>query len=619
MFCYLKSFSLKRRLLVRYSRHSQCHKIQTSYRNHRNVKALQEFAMVLKQEKQSKLFTEASATTIKAFFQMVYYRNRFSLLRSACRILQQTIKAYLINKRRNNIFDGCCNVLIPKLVDVITSHSIKSQVESREFKQHQSVIQVDTSAILYWKKLVSKMVYFAQKNLINSSALTIQNIWRYKKNKDKVKEKRFRLQKYKAWLISFAHEQRARIQKQVLASIVIEQFLQSRYYFDLKIRMILQEIKLRNDTLAAYKKICMFLRSHLKIKEAKNIVATMHCNRLQQIKQISATVKLQCWWRVWSSLAKLHHKQGIIRRWKVMVTGKYSLVKYRAAVIIQKRIRHRFRIKASLFLVSRLSMLLKLKGHRKKLHLKKEANAAALIVSIFRRFTARTLFLKKKVASICICKIWKAYSCRQFYRKLCVEEKKRLRQLEITKKENMLEDKRLKRIELIIYRTEDKAARTIQSCYLNFIDIIHRERVAMERDEVKLQKLKDEIDRRLAFKVFRKQNRNATQVVKRYMIEAISKLSNITPYYNIIEGVNISRNNQKKDKVETKRLYEEIIKYSILKANGETKKSPVVKSFHDSIESSYGCYDWFDKQCKDLILSYVLLPNEVHSLRRCDL
>lgn len=614
LFCSAKAYLLRKRLRQRHNLSLQCQKVQRLYRNYRRCQILNFVVDTMRQEKQKMLLMRGSANIIIAFFRMAYHRVLFLSMRNACIICQTFIRKSIIRFRGWSDFkeQGIYHQETQIVALVETCGKTVEETETETAKGYM-LNEVNESAIK-WRRLVT--FHLEQEQKRHSSANLIQNLWRHKIHSIELKKLRLRREKSKELIMSFINQQNALRKIENWAIFVIQKHFRRRVQWNSRMRLLVEESKRQREIFTIMIKLALHLQSYWRMIKAKRAFAIMQSKWLQQT---GSAITLQSWWRQYLSRAKYNYKSDILQRWRVLVHGRYWKTKHQSATVIQAGIRA-FKQKiayqrAAKTLVSLLPILFTKRKRKKKLFLLNQTSAAIQIQRLLRGILIRKMIGSQNSASVRIQRIWRLFTCRQLYRNLCVNEQKRIRQVEIREKEQLKERRKIKLIQLLFQGTEERAAIIIQTRYRHHITVIRREGQAQKReDEDKLKRVAEE-ERRQAIMVYKKQKRNVKNIAKKYLDSAFSVISNIKPK-EVLAEVKKNINNYQNDKAEKEIILQELVKFSTLRNHGIKQKSDAVKSFQDSVIETFAIYDWFDRRCEQFMLSYAIFPEELHQLRR---
>lgn len=121
--------------------------------------------------------------------------------------------------------------------------------------------------------------------------------------------------------------------------------------------------------------------------------------------------------------------------------------------------------------------------------------------------------------------------------------------------------------------------------------------------------------RKDAFRSFQYHRRSVKAATKRYIKETISQMSNMKPR-QVLGDIKIKISSSQKVRIDRENLLVELAKRT--KMNGHNTKHNIihVQSFISSVRETFNQYQWFDKRCENVILSYAIFPEEVKHLRR---
>lgn len=617
LYCGVKRYLLTKRVNRRSFLIMQCQKIQRCYSNYRNFKLLSTVADIMRKKRKRIIVINNCAHILSAFFRMLFHRKKYLKTRNAC-IMIQTFARNIIAKRKKIELQKECIYCHETQIITVVAAFMETVRKSEEDQEVTFITNVDEDIVIKWETIVSKYFQQKQEKQLNASAHLIQLQWRLRTHKVKLERQKLMKQKCKIWLMSFAREQRNTRMMTVWAAFVIQKHYKNTLQWRMRVQQIVVDEQKKRELVIAYKTITNFIRFRVRMTRAK---IRLHILKQQRIKQLDSCLKIQCWWRQRLCIAKLHHKQYILQKWVVLVEMKCSSTVQKAAKIIQSRIRLRRRQKdrsrAAVVLASQITILLRERKRRNMVLLEKHNAAATLLGCQIRGMLVRTMIHNQKTAAVCIQRFWRMISCRQFYRRLCIQEQKKKRLLEVKEKEFLKEQQRLQLISLLFEKTDNSAAKIIQTRYRHYISVIHREIEAKEKEEEERRKSEVEEERRRAYNMFKKRNKyiRSAAAAKQYMSNVLSVVSNFNAK-EVINEVKQTMKNHKKSKTEKENLYKELVIYSNSRSHGIVEKSAPVKSFNESITSALGCYNWFDKRCEQFMLSYVLFPEELLQLRR---
>ena len=504
---------------------------------------------------------------------MIHQRITFLKKHNACIVVQNFVRESNL-KRKKKKQNECRHKI--HVIDVVEKYSETVQ-KVEQIEESSQVIEVNESVVTRWERIASRIIQFKHEQQSYSSACLIQNTWKRKVHSNKMCKQKIRKEKFKEWLLSFVHEQKALKKKENWAILIIQKHFRQKLQWDSILRNAVEESKRQKEIAISSKKLALYLQSHWRVMMAKKKMET--AKRKKWSQQVHSTIIIQSWWRQLLSLAKFHHKRDILQRWTLLVKGKCWKTKHKAASVIQLGIRKwkqkKARLRATKTLTSLLPIIYIKSKHRNKLLVAKQNNAAKLFQRYARGIAARRMIRRRISASIRIQRNWRVYACRQFYKNLCIGEQKRIRQLEIKEKERLKEERRLKLIHLLFLGTEEKAAIIIQTRYRYYIDVIRREELILRQQEEEKKRHDVEEERRQAFKNFRKHRRGVKTLAKKYVGNAISIISNVKPnevFREVKKKINLS----KEERAEKENLFQELVKFSTLKSRGISQKSDVV-------------------------------------------
>ncbi len=593
----------------------QCQKIQCCYRNYRNFKLLSIVADIMRKKRKRIIFVNNCAHILSAFFRMLFHRKKYETAINACIMIQTFTRNIIAKKKKIESQKECICYHETQIIAVV--EAVMETVRKPEEVQEVTFIADidDEDIVIKWETILSKYFQQKQKKQENASAHLIQLRWRMRTHKLKLKRLKIMKQKSKIWLMSFAREQRNIRMMTVWAAFVIQK--QSALQWRMRVQQIVMDEHKKKEFVIAKNKIANFIQSRVRITRAK---IRLHTLKQHRIKLLDSCLNIQCWWRQRLCIAKLHYKQYILRNWVVLVEMKCSSTLQKAANIIQSRIRLRRlqkdRSRAAVVLASQITILLRKRNRRNVALLEKQNAASTLLGCQIRGMIVRKMIHNQKTAAVCIQRFWRMISCRLSYRRLCIQEQKRKRLLEVKEKEFLKEQQRLQLISLLFKKTDNSAARIIQTRYRYYISVIHREIEAKEKEEQERRNSEVEEERRRAYNMFKKRNKCIMPAAaKQYISNVLSVVSNFNTK-EMINEVTQTIKSHKKSKTEKENLYKELVLYSNSRGRGIVEKSAQVKSFNEYITSALGCYNWFDKRCEQFMLSYVLFPEELLQLRR---
>ena len=373
--------------------------------------------------------------------------------------------------------------------------------------------------------------------------------------------------------------------------------------------------------------IATFFQCRWRSKKCQCLLKQMRKEHLRKLVLCRASSKVQLWYRYHKAKRVLYLKKKVTGRWHLLVQGRLKRERARAAAIIKSWLMHcqkeYERSNAASIIASSLSTMFQRCKVKRASHAQRQLDAIRRLQEWWRIKRQRLRFLSTIRSVSKFQRAWRATRCRRILMVLYKEEQARRRLLEIEEKKALRKKQRERQIIALFAKTKGNAALTIQSCFREYCKVKNnRERVQFE--EELMQKKQQDEEARLNEIIKRKQDsRKLKNIAKIYVKSAASKLSNGIKNLSI-EAFRYQRREITKRKNLAPRLLYHALKRTLVKKKSHLGVRAIpynaeVSEYQKTLEILFKDHRWFNKECEKLMFRYLLWPEELLSVRRCDL
>jgi hypothetical protein len=482
--------------------------------------------------------------------------------------------------------------------------------------------EVSAEVLALWRLWTVKITLF---NTVTKNFLIrrVQNKWRTRRQYRLIRQIHLKAL-FQKWAHSFLSQKRFERQSRFKGACIIQTSWRQRQDWIRLIYRIKAKHRDEMERRIAMNRIAIALQSRWRSTLCQRLLNELRLGALLKRTAWEAATKLQCWYRMQKKKHAIYLLQKLVACWERLVKAATQRQKTKEMLALQSRYIHdqeEDRIKsAALILTTRFIALFRKRQKTNLLRVRSELINATLYIQSWWKLKAQRLWFLNAAASIKIIqRTWKGKKYRHKILELYKMEKSRRHALEATAKKNILKQQVERKIMDLFKRSRGNAAVVIQRAYCDYRRMKRakeEEMRSLQTEELRQANKLERLDEIIRYKQEKRKFKMPIKELTHTLVGKVRKGFHDATSLRIIHNIRANR----RESMEEGQLGPLLVGYYMLQASrtGTTSMPPDsnVDDFKKDLCKDFENTNWWNKECLELSLRYLMWPKDFHALRR---